>query len=215
MICLAIAGPSGVGKSTVAERLMSDDKSFALSISATTRERRSDGESDYIHMDRESFEALIEKGDMLEYTEYNGNLYGTPRQQIEKIAASGKNPLLILDLNGIKSLKTKDIGVKVVSVYIYEDINVIEQRLYDRYLKNEPTAEKLSSFVKRKNQNISDYVNLAQYAEYFDFFLKNEELDKAVSELKELIASSEAQELSPTERQKVVDTLYNMALKKA
>jgi guanylate kinase len=194
---------------------MSDDKSFALSISATTRERRSDGESDYIHMDRESFEALIEKGDMLEYTEYNGNLYGTPRQQIEKIAASGKNPLLILDLNGIKSLKTKELGVKVVSVYIYEDINVIEQRLYDRYLKDEPTAEKLSSFVKRKNQNISDYVNLAQYAEYFDFFLKNEELDKAVSELKELIASSEAQELSPTERQKVVDTLYNMALKKA
>ena len=215
MICLAIAGPSGVGKSTVAERLMSDDKSFALSISATTRERRSDGESDYIHMDRESFEALIEKGDMLEYTEYNGNLYGTPRQQIEKIAASGKNPLLILDLNGIKSLKTKDIGVKVVSVYIYEDINVIEQRLYDRYLKDEPTAEKLSSFVKRKNQNISDYVNLAQYAEYFDFLLKNEELDKAVSELKELIASSEAQELSPTEKQKVVDALYNMALKKA
>ena len=215
MICLAIAGPSGVGKSTVAERLMADDNSFALSISATTRERRSDGESDYIHMDRESFEALIEKGDMLEYTEYNGNLYGTPRQQIEKIAASGKNPLLILDLNGIKSLKTKDIGVKVVSVYIYEDINVIEQRLYDRYLRDEPTAEKLSSFVKRKNQNISDYVNLAQYAEYFDFFLKNEELDKAVSELKELIASSEAQELSPTERQKVVDALYNMALKKA
>jgi guanylate kinase len=166
-------------------------------------------------MDRESFEALIEKGDMLEYTEYNGNLYGTPRQQIEKIAASGKNPLLILDLNGIKSLKTKELGVKVVSVYIYEDINVIEQRLYDRYLKDKPTAEKLSSFVKRKNQNISDYVNLAQYAEYFDFFLKNEELDKAVSELKELIASSEAQELSPTERQKVVDTLYNMALKKA
>jgi guanylate kinase len=215
MICLAIAGPSGVGKSTVAERLMSDDKSFALSISATTRERRSDGESDYIHMDRESFEALIEKGDMLEYTEYNGNLYGTPRQQIEKIAASGKNPLLILDLNGIKSLKTKELGVKVVSVYIYEDINVIEQRLYDRYLKDEPTAEKLSSFVKRKNQNISDYVNLEQYAEYFDFFLKNEELDKAVSELKELIASSEAQELSHTERQKVVDALYNMALKKA
>jgi guanylate kinase len=58
-------------------------------------------------------------------------------------------------------------------------------------------------------------VNLAQYAEYFDFFLKNEELDKAVSELKELIASSEAQELSHTERQKVVDALYNMALKKA
>lgn len=215
MICLAIAGPSGVGKSTLARRLMEDDKSFTLSISATTRERRAEEENDYIHMDRESFEALIEKGDMLEYTEYNGNLYGTPRQEIERIVALGKNPLLILDMNGIKSLKTAELGVKVISVYIYDDINVIEQRLYDRYLKSEPTADKLSSFVKRKNQNISDYMNLSEYMNSFDFLVKNEELDVALAELKKIAEGNMEEGTSASYKKKIAEELYVSAKVKA
>ena len=148
---LIIAGASAVGKTVVASRLMELDPSFRLIRSATTRLPRGDGhDSEYLYYSREEFLSAVKKGEMLEYMEYSGELYGTPRAELVRVSGEGYTPLLILDLNGVESLNNAE-GVEPMSVYIYDDINKIEQRLYDRYL-NPPSAKGLSSFVARKKQ---------------------------------------------------------------
>ena len=109
--CLVIAGASAVGKTTVGTLLVESGK-FELVRSVTTREMRGDAfGSEYIYLTRDEFLKLVSDGGVLEYTEYAGNLYGTPRSEIERIVGEGKTPLLILDLNGVKSLSAAE-GVK-------------------------------------------------------------------------------------------------------
>ena len=171
MRALIIAGPSAVGKTTVAHSLIEAGE-FELVRSVTTREMRDDTFSaEYIYITREEFCALISGDGVLEHTEYSGHLYGTPRSEIERIAAIGKTPLLILDLNGVKSLSAAD-GISPCAVYLHDDLNVMEQRLYDRYLGGAPSVEGLKKYLSRKNQNVSDYLSLPEYAPCFCAFIK-------------------------------------------
>ena len=205
--CLVLAGPSGVGKSTVADLLMANEPSYKLSISATTRARR-DGESDdYIHIKKEEFASLITSGEMLEYTEYNGNFYGTPKSEIDRILDLSANPLLILDLKGVESIKQADLDIPVYTVYIYEDINVVEQRLYDRDLKSEPSSEKFLSFMKRKKQNIADYMSLAQMVDFIDAFVENSDAEGCASELLSLLKRLDSGESFDIEKSEISKSL--------
>ncbi len=168
---LVIAGASAVGKTTVAHSLI-ESGGFELVRSVTTREMRADSFSaEYIYATREEFEKLIGDGGVLEHTEYAGHLYGTPRSEIERISASGKTPLLILDLNGVRSFSSAE-GIAPCAVYLYDGLNVMERRLYERYLGTSPTADGLKKFFSRKEQNISDYLEIESYAPHFYRFVK-------------------------------------------
>ena len=168
---LILAGASAVGKTTVAHTLIESGE-FELVRSVTTREMRADSfGAEYIYVSRDEFNSLIASRGVLEYTEYSGNLYGTPRSEIERISGEGKIPLLILDLNGVRSLASAD-GVSPCSVYLYDSLDVMERRLYDRYLGEEPSADGLSKYVSRVEQNISDYIMMEEYAPYFFTFVK-------------------------------------------
>ena len=168
---LILAGASAVGKTTVGTLLVELGK-FELVRSVTTREMRADTfGSEYIYLTRDEFLKLVEDGGVLEYTEYAGHLYGTPRSEIERISAEGKTPLLILDLNGVKSLSAAE-GVKPCSLYLYDDLNVMEQRLYDRYLGGAPSVDGLKKFLSRKEQNIADYLEMEKFASFFYRFVK-------------------------------------------
>ena len=104
---LVLAGPSAVGKTTVMKALMSKYEGFDYIRSATTRAPRGDGyDSEYIYLSINDFSSLIKNGGVLEYTEYGGNFYGTPSSEIERIFEDGKIPMLILDINGVKTLKS-------------------------------------------------------------------------------------------------------------
>ena len=78
---LVISGPSGVGKGTVCNELLKEEKNIRFSISATTRKKReqeTDGEN-YYFLDNEKFKDMIENGEFLEYAKVHGNFYGTPK----------------------------------------------------------------------------------------------------------------------------------------
>ena len=106
---IIIAGPSGVGKGTVISRLLGLDGRYVLSVSATTRAPRP-GERDgvnYYFMTRDEFAHKISAGEMLEYAEYVGNLYGTPRDMVREKTAQGYDVILELEVDGARQVLKK------------------------------------------------------------------------------------------------------------
>lgn len=102
-----ITGPSGVGKGTLVARLLGRHPEIWLSISATTRAPRP-GEEDgrhYRFLSREAFEAQVAAGGFLEWAEFAGNLYGTPRQPVEEQLAAGRPVLLEIELEGARQVR--------------------------------------------------------------------------------------------------------------
>jgi guanylate kinase len=104
---IVLSGPSGVGKSTLLAYLRSHDPDWWLSVSATTRFPRP-GERhgvEYYFVDRAEFEAMAAAGDLLEWAEFAGNLYGTPRLPVEDKLAAGQSVLLELELQGARQVR--------------------------------------------------------------------------------------------------------------
>lgn len=102
-----ITGPSGVGKGTLVGRLLERHPEIWLSISATTRAPR-DGEVDGVHyrfLSREAFEGQVAAEGFLEWAEFAGNLYGTPRQPVEEHLAAGRPVLLEIELEGARQVR--------------------------------------------------------------------------------------------------------------
>ena len=172
---LIIAGPSAVGKTTIAWEMLKKDDRFEFVRSATTREVRGDSySSEYIYITREEFEELIRTGGVLEYTEYAGAYYGTPRSEITRIHAAGKIPLLILDVVGVHSLMEKR-DLSVCGIYVYDDIRVMQGRIFERYLGNGEDPDGRRRYESRKRQNEEDYRNLPGLIGDFYALVKNED----------------------------------------
>ena len=170
---LVLAGPSAVGKTTISDEIMRQNDKFTLSRSATTRAPRGDGHDDeYVYLTRDEFLAAIESGDILEHTEYSGDLYGTPKSEILRAEREGKYALFILDLAGVASLRKSEFADDTLFVYIYDTLNTLEERLYARYM-DPPTVDGLTKFAKRKEQNIADYLGFDKHAPLFDLMISN------------------------------------------
>ncbi|MGH8968153.1 MAG: guanylate kinase, partial [Actinomycetes bacterium] len=104
---VVLSGPSGVGKSTVVKALRAEHPEVWLSVSATTRFIRP-GEADGVHyrfVTREQFAELVESGGLLEWAEFAGNLYGTPRQPVLDQLAAGRPVILEIDLQGARQVR--------------------------------------------------------------------------------------------------------------
>lgn len=171
---LIIAGPSAVGKTTVASELIKAGGEFELVRSVTTRKMRSDAfGAEYVYLTRSDFDGLIKSGGVLEYTEYSGELYGTPRSEIERIHREGKYPLLILDLEGVRSVLEKG-GNCPCAVYLYDGLSVMEKRLAERYLVPGFDSSALDKFNSRIAQNRADYAKIANYSSHFYAFISNQ-----------------------------------------
>ncbi|MCT0199865.1 guanylate kinase [Synechococcus sp. CS-1325] len=102
-----ITGPSGVGKGTLIAALRQRHPNLWLSISATTRAPRAgerEGEH-YFFLPRQRFEQLVEQDGLLEWAEFAGNLYGTPRQPVEQQLAAGRSVLLEIELEGARQVR--------------------------------------------------------------------------------------------------------------
>tara|TARA_B100000700_G_scaffold295390_1_gene358263 strand:- start:105 stop:662 length:558 start_codon:yes stop_codon:yes gene_type:complete len=104
---LVITGPSGVGKGSLVKKLLERNKDLWLSISATTREPR-EGEKNgehYFFLDRSKFEKLVKEDGFLEWAEFAGNFYGTPRAQVQNQLNRGRKVLLEIELEGARQVR--------------------------------------------------------------------------------------------------------------
>ncbi len=132
-ILMVISGPSGSGKGELVKRVLARRDDFKLSISATTRGIR-DGEIHGVHyhfITREEFERRIANEEILEYNEYQGNLYGTPKREVVETLEKGENIILEIDING--ALNVKRIFPEAVLVFIAPpDFETLEKRLRGR-----------------------------------------------------------------------------------
>jgi guanylate kinase len=102
-----LSGPSGVGKGSVVAEIRRSHPQVWLSVSTTTRRPRP-GETEgvqYHFVDRQEFQRLVEAGEMLEWAEYAGNLYGTPRAPVERRLAEGRPALLEIELQGARHVR--------------------------------------------------------------------------------------------------------------
>jgi guanylate kinase len=178
-VLIVLSGPSGVGKGTVRKALFEEpDIDFQYSISMTTRHPRAgevNGE-DYFFVTREEFEEKIANGDMLEYAEYVGNYYGTPKSFIDQTLASGRDVLLEIDVQGALQVKEK----MPEGAYIFltpPDLKALKDRLIGR------GTEEMAVIDRRVSAAASEIRMMANY----DYAVVNDEVSAAVDRIKDVI----------------------------
>ncbi len=138
---VVISGPSGVGKGTVLKELLKDG-GFVYSVSATTRAPR-EGEKhgeNYFFVSRNEFERMISEDELIEYAQYNGNYYGTPRSFVNNALNEGKNVILEIEVKGAVQVKKKHPGAIFVFI-VPENREVLKNRLYGRGTEEESVIQ--------------------------------------------------------------------------
>lgn len=139
---VVVSGPSGVGKGTVLKILL-ENQSFVYSVSATTRSAR-EGEKDgvnYHFVKREKFENMIKNGELIEYAEYSGNYYGTPKSFVDSALEAGKNVILEIEVKGAVQIKKKYPGAIFVFI-VPESREVLKNRLYGRATEQQSVIQR-------------------------------------------------------------------------
>lgn len=177
-ILVLYTGSSGVGKGTIMAELLKRDPSIRLSVSNTTRDPR-EGEIDGVHYNfvtKEQFEELIKDNGYLEYAEYCGNYYGTPKKQVEDLLDEGYNVFLEIEVQG--GLQILDKYPDILSIFILPpSMEILEKRLRNR------GTEKEEVIIKRLNEA----KNEISFKDRYRFNVVNGELEKAVDEVLDIL----------------------------
>jgi guanylate kinase len=180
-LMLVLSSPSGAGKTTLSRRLLDVDSGVTLSISVTTRKMRpgeQDGR-DYHFIDQRRFDALTDKGELLEYAEVFDNSYGTPKKAVMDALAKGRDVLFDIDWQGTQQLREKVRG-DLVSVFILPpSIPELEKRLRTRAQDDYDT-------IVRRMAKAGD--EMSHWAEY-DYVIVNSDVDRAFAEVRAILAA--------------------------
>lgn len=181
-LILILSSPSGAGKTTLT-RAIAQDPAWALdlSISVTTRARRPseiDGRH-YHFIDREAFEDLRSRDDLLEWAEVHGNFYGTPRRPVEKVLGAGRDMIFDIDYQGTRQVRAK-LAQDVVTVFILPpSMAELRQRLERRAEDSAETIEKRLANARTEIQRWVEY----------DYVLVNDDLQNAFRALQGILAA--------------------------
>jgi guanylate kinase len=180
-LMLVLSSPSGAGKTTLSRRLLDEDNGVTLSISVTTRKMRPAEEDgrDYHFIDQQRFDALIDKGELLEYAEVFDNYYGTPKKAVMDSLAKGRDVLFDIDWQGTQQLREKARG-DLVSVFILPpSIPELEKRLRTRAQDDYDT-------IVRRMAKAGD--EMSHWAEY-DYVIINSDVSRAFTEVKAILGA--------------------------
>lgn len=177
-ILLIVSGLSGAGKGTICKRLMEKYPDYEFSISATTRAPR-EGEMhgrEYFFLSKEEFETKIEDGLFLEYANYVGNYYGTPKDWVVEKLEGGKNVILEIELQGAFQVREK-IPEAVLIFIMPPDMEELKRRLIHRGTETEEQIER----------RLSRAMEELEYVDQYDYVIVNEEVEKSVEMLHTIV----------------------------
>jgi guanylate kinase len=180
-LMFVLSSPSGAGKTTLSRKLLASDPGLELSISVTTRSPRAgevDGR-DYWFIDQAKFDAMVEKGELLESARVFDHNYGTPRGPVEAALEKGRDVLFDIDWQGTQQLREAARG-DLVSVFVLPpSVAELERRLRTRALDSEEV-------IHHRMTKASD--EMSHWAEY-DYVIVNHDIDEAFAHVKAILAA--------------------------
>jgi guanylate kinase len=170
---LVVSGPSGVGKSTITNRLRTDQR-FWISVSVTTRSIRTgevDG-IDYIFVAENEFNQMIKDNQFLEWANFAGSKYGTPKKAVDEALQNGKNVILEIELNGARQVRknSKEAILIFIEPPSWEELT---NRLINRGTESEQSTQ--ARLDRAKEELLA--------AEEFDYVVVNHQVEQSVAEL--------------------------------
>lgn len=181
-LLFVVSAPSGTGKTTVVEQLVKIVPTLEMSRSYTSRPPRSNERDgvDYNFVSRQEFEDRIAKGDFLEHADVFGNYYGTGSAETEARLASGRDLVLVIDVQGARQVRERRHGVGVFM--LPPSFQVLEHRLRNRSQDPEAAIQRRLATARSEVSSVSDY----------DYVVINDELDRCVAELRGIVLAERA-----------------------
>jgi guanylate kinase len=178
-----VSAPSGSGKTTLLQHLLRNFKDLKFSVSYTTRHARA-GEregTDYFFTDRETFRKMAERGEFLEWAEFNGQLYGTGRTFVEKHLEQGEDVILDIDVQGAKQVKSRITDAVAIFV-LPPSFAELQRRLKSRMLESDDVIKRRLEIAKGE---------ILFYREY-DYIIINDLLENSILLLESIVRSGRA-----------------------
>jgi len=177
-LLIVISGPSGVGKDTLIKRLLELDTNLRYSVSCTTRKPRP-GERDgvdYSFVSRERFQQLLDEGAFLEHATYNGNLYGTLAERVERERAAGHDVVLKIEVQGAEQVRAK-LPEAIFMFIASPSVDELVRRQVKRNTETSQDMEARRLIATREMEHASRYAHV----------VVNDELGRAVAEILDII----------------------------
>lgn len=183
---IVLTGPSGVGKGTLLKKLLQRHPDIYLSVSATTRNPRPGEEhgQHYYFVTSEKFQEMVDRGELLEWAEFAGNRYGTPRRPVEEKIQQGKWVILEIELEGARQIR--ETFPDALRIFVLPpSLQELEQRIRNRGQDSDEAIARRLAHAR----------NEIDAADEFDVRVVNDNLEAALNRIEIILMASTGREI--------------------
>ncbi|MGI6123870.1 MAG: guanylate kinase [Acetivibrionales bacterium] len=197
-LLVVVSGPAGVGKGTIVRKMMENDPKFVYSISATSRlPRATETEGrNYYFKTREQFEEMIKNEELIEWVEYCGNYYGTPRSLVCSEIEKGNVVILEIEVDGALNVK-RMFPDCILCFIIPPDFSELEKRLRGRGTDTEESITKRLSRAKEEFKLIKEY----------DYLILNDSIENAAQRFFSIV---QAEQMRTNRNKELINKFENI-----